>query len=166
MRGYWELPEKNAQVFLVDSDGIKWYRTGDIVTEDADVGFQYIGRRDRTVKRRGHRVELGEIEASLLRDGEIREAAVVAVPDVNSGVRITAFVSCGQTRSLSTSALKAISLRSLPRYMVPDNFVVLDGVPRTSTDKVDYEELKCRHLLGRPHLRDTNGSDNPPLSCK
>ena len=45
----------------------RWYRTGDIVIEDADGNYLYLGRRDRMVKRRGYRVELGEIEAGLYR---------------------------------------------------------------------------------------------------
>jgi amino acid adenylation domain-containing protein len=143
MMGYWELPEYDARVFLVDSKGQKWYRTGDIVTEGPD-GFLYLGRRDRMVKRRGYRVELGEIEAALLRDDSVQEAAVVAVTDVENGVRITAFVSGPQTRELCTNALKAIAMRGLPRYMIPDRFVVVDAVPRTSTDKINYEELKRR----------------------
>ena len=141
MRGYWELPEKNAQAFLVDSYGTQWYRTGDIVTEGAD-GFHFVGRRDRMVKRRGYRVELGEIEIGLLSSGDLREAAVVAVPDSESGVWITAFVSGAQEAPLGTVALKSLSMRHLPPYMIPDNFVVVTAVPRTSTDKVDYEELK------------------------
>ena len=148
MRGYWELPERNAQAFLVDSDGTQWYRTGDIVTEGAD-GFHFVGRRDRMVKRRGYRVELGEIEIGLLSGGDLREAAVVAVPDSESGVRITAFVSGRQGATLGTVALKSLAMRHLPPYMVPDSFVVLTAVPRTSTDKVDYEKLKRVAMQGR-----------------
>jgi acyl-coenzyme A synthetase/AMP-(fatty) acid ligase len=150
MRGYWELPERNAEAFLIDRDGTRWYRTGDLVTEDDSVGFRYIGRRDRMVKRRGCRIELGEIEATLLRNGEIQDVAVVAAPDTEHGVHITAFVSCRPRGSLSMAALRSISLRSLPRYMVPDRFVFVDDVPRTSTNKVDYEELKRRHLIAIP----------------
>lgn len=141
MRGYWESPEKNAEAFLVDSYGTQWYRTGDIVTEGPD-GFHFVGRRDRMVKRRGYRVELGEIEIGLLSSGDLREAAVVAVPDSESGVRVIAFVSGGQGASLGTAALKSLSMRQLPPYMIPDSFVVLTAVPRTSTNKVNYEELK------------------------
>jgi amino acid adenylation domain-containing protein len=142
MHGYWNRPDLNARVFHLDGDGRKWYRTGDIVAEDPDVGYRYIGRRDRMVKRRGYRVELGEIEVTLLRDPDVREAAVVAVNDAESGIRIAAFVSCAPERSLSLIALKRISARSLPRYMIPDSFVVLDAIPRTATNKVNYEALK------------------------
>lgn len=142
MQGYWELPEQNARAFFVEGAGTKWYRTGDIVTEDPDRGFIYVGRRDRMVKRRGYRVELGEIEAALLRSEDVQEAAVVATSDVESGVRVTAFVCGTQSHSVNAKVLKSIALRNLPRYMIPDSFVVIAEVPRTSTNKVNYEELK------------------------
>jgi amino acid adenylation domain-containing protein len=143
MQGYWNLPEQNARAFVVDADGRNWYRTGDIVTEDADLGYRYVSRRDRMVKRRGYRVELGEIEVALLQHPDVREAAAVALPDPESGVRVCAYVACQQGRGLSKIALKTHSARSLPPYMIPDVFSVLDKLPRTSTDKIDYQTLKA-----------------------
>ena len=58
-----------------------YYRTGDIVREEPDGNLRYLGRRDRMIKKRGFRVELGEIEACLYRHPEVSEAAVVALPD-------------------------------------------------------------------------------------
>jgi L-proline---[L-prolyl-carrier protein] ligase len=145
MTGYWNLPDQNQRAFLVDGDGVRWYRTGDIVTEDPAIGYRYLNRRDRMVKRRGYRVELGEIESGLLRHPDIREAAVVAVPDRNSGgVRIAAFVSCQTERSLTIIALKKLSSKQLPPYMIPDSFTVVEALPRTSTNKVDFQALKSR----------------------
>ena len=141
MRGYWELPEKTAQAFMIDGEGTRWYRTGDIVTESAS-GFQFVGRRDRMVKRRGYRVELGEVEVGLLRSDDIREAAAIALSDPESGVRIVAFVSADRGSVLSTAVLKSLSTRLLPPYMIPDSFVVVPTLPRTSTDKVNYQELQ------------------------
>jgi amino acid adenylation domain-containing protein len=142
MQGYWNLPEQNARAFVVDADGHKWYRTGDIVTEDAELGYRYVSRRDRMVKRRGYRVELGEIEVALMRHPDVREAAAVAVPDSESGVRVCAYVACQHGQTLTKIALKAHSARSLPPYMIPDVFTVLEKLPRTSTDKIDYQTLK------------------------
>jgi amino acid adenylation domain-containing protein len=144
MQGYWNLPEQNQRAFLVDEDGSKWYRTGDIVTEDAQGRYIYRGRRDRMVKRRGYRVELGEIEAALLRHADIREAAVISVPDSESGVRIAAFVGCEPGRALTIIALKKLSSELLPPYMIPDLFTVVEALPRTSTNKVDLQALKAR----------------------
>jgi len=142
MLGYWDLPEQNRRAFLHDADGRKWYRTGDIVFYDKNLGLIYIGRRDRMVKRRGHRVELGEVEAGLLRNEIVREAAVVAIPDPEDGVRLAAFVSGRLTASLTRGNLRADAMNRLPPYMIPDRFVVLDYLPRTSTDKLDYEAMK------------------------
>src|SRR5690606_32698350 len=61
MLGYWNMTERNTEAFL-EMDGRHWYRTGDIVREDQNGEYVFVGRRDRMVKRRGYRVELGEIE--------------------------------------------------------------------------------------------------------
>ncbi|THF62696.1 amino acid adenylation domain-containing protein [Pseudothauera rhizosphaerae] len=142
MQGYWALPEQTAQGFLVDADGTRWYRTGDIVVEGVDGELTYRGRRDRMVKRRGYRVELGEIEAGLYRHPQIKEAAVVALPDAEAGVRITAFLASRDGQPLSLIALKRFCAEQLPLYMIPDQFSWLDALPRTSTDKTDYQRLK------------------------
>ncbi len=142
MRGYWNLPEQNARAFFVDDIGSRWYRTGDIVCEETEVGYRYISRRDRMVKRRGYRVELGEIEVAMLRHPDIREAAVIAAPDPESGVRVFAFVACREHKTLTKIALKVHGAQTLPPYMIPDVFEVLEALPRTSTDKIDYQSLK------------------------
>jgi acyl-CoA synthetase (AMP-forming)/AMP-acid ligase II len=77
MQGYWSLPEQTAKGFHFDASGSRWYRTGDIVTGPR-MAATYLGRRDRMVKRRGYRVELGEIEAGFYRHARIKEAAVLA----------------------------------------------------------------------------------------
>jgi amino acid adenylation domain-containing protein len=139
--GYWNRPEQNAKVFL-DRDGRRWYNTGDVVRFEPGNGFIYLGRRDRMVKRRGYRIELGEIERGLYQHPSVGEAAVVAVPDAAAGVRILAYLSqrAGASRP-SIIDLKMFCGRQLPSYMSPDAFVFLDALPRTSTNKVDYQQL-------------------------
>ena len=142
MQGYWGLSEQTARGFLEGNAGTRWYRTGDIVAMDDDGNYLYRGRRDRMVKRRGYRVELGEIEASLYRHPAILEAAAVAIPDADAGVRIRAFLSCRETKRPSLIELKRFCSENLPLYMAPDQFSWLDALPKTSTDKVDYQRLK------------------------
>lgn len=142
MQGYWHLPEQNSRAFLVDSRGMRWYKTGDIVIEASDGNYVFIGRRDRMVKRRGYRVELGEIEASLYRHPAIKEAAVIAVPDDASGSLIKAFVSCRDAQRPSLIALKRFCAEHLPLYMIPDLFSWQETLPKTSTDKIDYQRLQ------------------------
>lgn len=142
MQGYWALPEQTAKGFFTDAGGMRWYRTGDIVTADAQDCYTYLGRRDRMVKRRGYRVELGEIEAGLYRHPMVKEAAVVAFTDEESGVSITACLSCHQAKRPSLIEIKRFCAENLPLYMVPDRFNWFDSLPKTSTDKIDYQRLK------------------------
>ena len=142
MQGYWGAARADCAGFPARSRCPRWYRTGDIVAMDDEGNYLYRGRRDRMVKRRGYRVELGEIEASLYRHPSIKEAAVVALPDADAGVRIRAFLSCRETKRPSLIELKRFCSENLPLYMLPDQFSWLDALPKTSTDKVDYQRLK------------------------
>jgi amino acid adenylation domain-containing protein len=138
--GYWNLAEQTARAFLAGRPDGPWYRTGDIVIEGDDGDLIFVGRRDRMVKRRGYRIELAEIEAGLYRHPSIKEAAVVALKDQDGGARIRAFLSFNGARP-SLIELKRFSAEALPIYMVPDDFVVRDALPKTSTDKIDYQRL-------------------------
>ena len=140
-QGYWNLPEQSARAFLGTPDGRRWYRTGDVVVEDGDGSLVFVGRRDRMVKRRGYRIELAEIEAGLYRHAQVTEAAAVAVADGEGGVRILAFVGCPGEAQPSIIALKQHCADVLPLYMVPDRFLVRTALPKTSTDKIDYQRL-------------------------
>jgi L-proline---[L-prolyl-carrier protein] ligase len=141
MLGYWNLPELNAAAFQ-EADGRTWYRTGDVVREDEAGDYIFLGRRDRMIKRRGFRVELGEIEAALHRHPAIPEAAVIATTTSEGDVRVHAFISWSEAGRPSIVELKQFSSRNLPLYMVPDQFSVLPELPKTSTDKIDYQRLK------------------------
>jgi amino acid adenylation domain-containing protein len=142
MQGYWALPERTAQGFLVAGDGTRWYRTGDVVTKADDGCYTYLGRRDRMVKRRGYRVELGEIEAALYKHPGVKEAATVALSNEETGVTIRAFLASREPKHPSLIAIKRFCAENLPLYMVPDSFTWLDALPKTSTDKTDYQRLK------------------------
>lgn len=140
--GYWNLPERNAVAFFVDGAGTKWYKTGDVVREDADGNYIYVSRRDRMIKRHGYRVELGEIEAALYRHESITEAAVIAIPDQDGGVMVKAFINWIGDERFSIIKLKRFCVENLPAYMVPDRFSAQPELPKTSTDKIDYQRLK------------------------
>jgi amino acid adenylation domain-containing protein len=142
MQGYWSMPEQTARGFLDDGSGRRWYKTGDIVVEDAGGNYRYVGRRDRMVKKRGYRIELGEIEACLYRHPSVREAAAVALPDDSAGVHVHVHLSVRGEKRPSTIELKTFCSQHLPVYMVPDTFAFHDALARTSTDKIDYQTLK------------------------
>jgi amino acid adenylation domain-containing protein len=140
-KGYWGQAEASNPAFF-EPDGRRWYNTGDVVKQVPTDGFIYIGRRDRMVKRRGYRIELGDIENALYRHPQVSEAAVVAIPDADAGVRILAYVTTLQDASPSIVDLKVFCSKALPAYMSPDAFLFRDSLPRTSTDKVDYQKLQ------------------------
>ncbi|HNB51085.1 MAG TPA: amino acid adenylation domain-containing protein [Anaerolineales bacterium] len=142
MEGYWNLPERTANAFWIDAQGQKWYKTGDIVLEETDAVYTYISRRDRMVKKRGYRVELGEIESGLYKHPAVKEAAVIATQDEEQGVKTIAFLSCKDDEKPSLVQLKRFCTENLPQYMVPDIIKFLEVLPKTSTDKINYQELK------------------------
>jgi amino acid adenylation domain-containing protein len=140
--GYWNLPDRNAQAFATDAAGRRWYKTGDLVIDRGGGDLLFIGRRDRMVKRRGFRVELGEIESVLYTHANITEAAVIAKPDAENGVQLLAFIRWQGDGKPSLLQLKRFSSENLLSYMAPDRFITLDQLPKTSTDKIDYQRLK------------------------
>lgn len=142
MQGYFGQPEQTTAAFIVDDVGLKWYRTGDLVIADQAGCHEFRGRRDRMVKKRGYRIELGEIESALYRHEEVDRAAVLAQTD-DSGVSISAFVAMKPGGKKSLIAMKRHCSIHLPNYMIPDTIRFLDGIPATSTDKVDYQKLKA-----------------------
>jgi amino acid adenylation domain-containing protein len=139
--GYWGDEDKTRTSFVrnphagVDEQA---YRTGDIVVLDEDGrNWRYVGRRDHMVKSRGYRIELGEIESVLYTHPDIKEAAVVAIPDEVIGNRLKAFVVAGEPGRLSQQAVRSHCSRALPVYMVPETVEFLDALPKTSTGKID-----------------------------
>jgi len=148
--GYWNLPEQTAKAYLTSGIGagddgkraeVRWYKTGDIVTEEAGGVYIYAGRKDRMVKKRGYRVELGEIESCLYRHPQVREAAVIALPDDELGLKVRAHLSTRDGERISVIALKGFCAQHLPVYMIPDVFAFHGELPKTSTEKTDYQAL-------------------------
>ena len=140
MRGYFGRPDLTESAFFRAADGTLWYRTGDLVRDDGTGCFEFHGRRDRMVKRRGYRIELGEIESTLYRHEEVDRVGVVARAG-EAGVSIEAFVALKPGRKKSIIAMKRHCSTYLPNYMIPDRITFIDGLPATSTDKVDYQRL-------------------------
>ncbi|HVE81893.1 MAG TPA: thioesterase domain-containing protein, partial [Myxococcales bacterium] len=141
-RGYLGQAGLTAERFIPHphprEPGARLYRTGDRARFDADGALEFLGREDRQVKVRGHRVELEEIEAILERHPAVREAAVVA-REVAGEVHLVAYAGLepGGNEADLRSSLKA----TLPRFMLPSALVVLDALPRTLHGKVDHRRL-------------------------
>jgi acyl-CoA synthetase (AMP-forming)/AMP-acid ligase II len=145
MPGYWNRPDLNAQAFVVDGEGRCWYKTGDLVKEDETGDYLFLGRRDRMVKRRGFRIELDEIESLLYRHPLVIEVAVISFVDREDDLQIKAFLRWAEEKPPSLVTLKRFCADNMPSYLVPDQFSFLTTIPRTSTDKIDYQTLMHEH---------------------
>jgi amino acid adenylation domain-containing protein len=139
-RGYLNRPALTAERFVPDpfsgQPGARMYRTGDRVRLGNDDTLQYLGRFDFQVKLRGNRVELGEVEAALLRSPAVREAAAVVRSDM-----LSAYVVAAEGAHIDPAALRDALRAELPEFMVPTAVVRLDALPLTPNGKVDRKAL-------------------------
>jgi acyl carrier protein len=117
------------------------YRTGDLVRYRADGVIDFLGRIDQQVKLRGHRVELGEIEAALMRHETVRQAVVVLRADQPDDPQLAAYVVPPDGRQIDADALRDYLRQTLPAHMVPAIFVPLAMLPLTPNGKVDRKQL-------------------------
>ncbi|QNH11978.1 non-ribosomal peptide synthetase [Xanthomonas sp. SI] len=140
-RGYHRHPELTAERF-VQLDGERWYRSGDRVRWRNDGQLEFLGRLDDQVKLRGFRIELGEIESRLHAEGSVREAVVV-VRGEGVQARLVAYVTpaAGEAAEAWIDELQAALASSLPGYMQPSAYVVLEALPLTVNGKVDKGAL-------------------------
>ncbi|WP_375771706.1 amino acid adenylation domain-containing protein [Archangium gephyra] len=143
-RGYRGRPELTAERFVPDPfsgiPGARLYRTGDRVKWNADGTLSFLGRVDLQVKVRGMRIELEEIEAALLRQPGVRQAAVLARQGERES-RLEAFVATEGDASHAEETLRGALASVLPAAMVPSRIIVLDALPLSSTGKVDRQAL-------------------------
>jgi amino acid adenylation domain-containing protein len=141
--GYWRQLIPTAAAFRPSPAGgdKRIYHTGDLGRWLPDGSLEFVGRKDWQVKVRGHRVELGEIETTLCQHPAIHEAVVVAREEGLSEVRLVAYVVPGQASAPTSGELRRWLQAKLPSYMLPSAYVRLDGLPLTSSGKIDREVL-------------------------
>jgi tyrocidine synthetase-3 len=145
-RGYLNNPALTAEKFIAHpfKTGERLYKSGDLARWLPSGELEYLGRMDQQLKIRGYRIEAGEIEHALLTHPAISSAAVIGYA-FSEGNELVAYVVASTDESLpESSALRRHLSATLPDYMVPAYFVVLDKIPLTVNGKVD------RRLLPAP----------------
>jgi amino acid adenylation domain-containing protein len=146
-RGYLGRPDLTAASFVPDpfgaAAGARLYRTGDQACWRTDGMLQFLGRRDRQIKLRGVRVELGEVEAALRRLPNVREAAAIAHTFAPGDVRLVAYLVSVEGRTIDPVALRDALRQSLPDHLVPSMLVPLAALPLTPNGKLDRRALEA-----------------------
>lgn len=141
-RGYWNNPEKTAEVYrpnpLLPPEN-RFLETvvysGDLVRKDAEGFLYYVGRKDNMIKISGYRVSPTEVEELLASSGLVAESVVFGVPDDELGYRIRAVVVYkGEEKS---QALMEHCKRSAPSYLVPKDIIAVQSFPKTASGKTD-----------------------------
>ncbi|GGW11093.1 non-ribosomal peptide synthetase [Streptomyces libani subsp. rufus] len=144
-RGYLGRPGLTASRFRADPfgpPGTRMYRTGDLVRRDSGGELHYLGRTDHQLKLRGHRIEAGEVEATLVRHPGVLDAVVSVREDEPGQPRLVAhLLRAPGAEPPAPAELRALAARVLPGYMVPSAFAVLDRFPVTENGKTDRAAL-------------------------
>ena len=140
-RGYINDPERTRRAFLADPhrEGNRLYRSGDYGRWLPDGKLEFLGRRDAQVKISGFRIEIGEVENTLLRLPGVRDGAVVVTERADRSKRLVAFYS-GE-RPLDVNVLRDRLRESLPEYMIPSAFLWRAALPLTANGKIDRKAL-------------------------
>ena len=153
-RGYVKRPALTAERFIPDpfgdEPGARLYQTGDLARFSPDGYIEYLGRLDHQVKIRGFRVELGEIEAALAQQPEVKEAVVVAFGDQPDDKRLVAYIVTSSEPAPTPGQLRSRLAQKLPEYMLPSAFVMMDALPLSANGKIDRKALPAP--AGRPEL--------------
>lgn len=163
-RGYLNQPVLIAERFIPNpfstEPGARLYYTGDLARYLPDGNIEFLGRIDYQVKVRGFRIELREIEAALEQHQAVREAVVLAREDgpsnTSTGFRsdkwLVAYVVSADGQELTVSELRNFLQQTLPGYMVPTHFMMLEALPLTPNGKIDRQVLPAPDQT-RPELK-------------
>jgi long-chain acyl-CoA synthetase len=137
--GYWNKPDETASTIR---DG--WLATGDIGFMDSFGWFYLVDRKKDQINAAGYKVWPREVEDVLYEHPDVREAAVVGVPDQYRGETVKAFVSLKEGAQVSTEQLIAFCRERLAAYKAPRVIALLDDLPKTVSGKILRRELRAR----------------------
>jgi long-chain acyl-CoA synthetase len=141
MRGYWNRPQADDDTFLTDDAGVRWLRTGDVGTIDADGFVRIVDRLKDMIAVSGFKVFPSQIEAILYHHPAIKEALVIGLPDPYRGERPRAYVVLHDDASDTGETLAAWLNPQLGRHERVDSVVVRASLPKTMIGKLSRKDL-------------------------
>ena len=148
--GYWRRPDLTATAFLSDPRSeARIYRTGDRARRLPDGRYVFLGRGDFQIKIRGHRVELGEIEAQIAADPAVAEAVVSARDDAAGEAILVAHVVARAGSTIDPAQLLGRLRAALPEPMIPARVSIVTALPLTPSGKVDRRAVAALALAPR-----------------
>jgi long-chain acyl-CoA synthetase len=145
--GYWKKPDETASVFVPSTDdGADWFRTGDIVTIDADGFVKIVDRIKELIITGGFNVAPSEVEDALRQHPSIADVAVVGLPSDHSGEDVVAAVVLAPGAKLDESGIREFARASLAAYKVPRRIVEVDELPKSLIGKVLRRQVRTSLL--------------------
>ncbi len=144
-RGYLGKPGLTAEKFIPDpfdkTTGGRIYKTGDLAVYLPDGNIEFLGRTDHQVKVRGFRIELGEVESVINSYPDVIHSAVVVIGDTPSERKLAAYIMPEPNTNVDIDELRLFMRESIPEYMLPAAFMVLEQLPLNTNGKVDRSRL-------------------------
>jgi amino acid adenylation domain-containing protein len=155
-RGYHNRPELTAERFVEDpfNPGARMYRTGDYGRWRTDGRLEHLGRIDGQVKLRGYRIETGEIETALSQHPAVHAAVVGVRHAAVDDPRLVAWVRLEPEGDCTTSELRRYLRETLPEFMIPSMFLMVESFPLTPNAKIDKRALPDPFANGKVSSRE------------
>ncbi len=141
MQGYWHRPDADETTFCHDADGVRWLRTGDVGTIDADGFIRIVDRLKDMIAVGGFKVFPSEIERVLYHHPAVREALVIGLPSDYRGESPHAYVTLSADADVTGEALKAWLNPQLGKHERVDEVVVRLTLPKTMIGKLSRKDL-------------------------
>jgi natural product biosynthesis luciferase-like monooxygenase protein len=158
-KGYLDRGALTAERFVDDPfrPAGRMYKTGDLARYASDGTLEFLGRNDFQVKMRGHRIEIGEIEAALEQQPDVRTAVVRVITSGDGNQRLVAYLQPEAGTDVDTGTIRDEIADRLPAIMIPGTYMVVDSLPLTPNGKID------RAALPDPDLaRESTAPYTPP----
>ena len=128
---------------LVEINDVKYYKTGDLSFKDSKDEYYIVGRTDDTIKRRGYRVNLQDIDSYILTIDSVIECTTIAIPDeIHENIIVTYLYD----KNNDTPYMKSKCMKILPEYQIPDKFIFIEEFPTNNSGKICKKTLKEMYL--------------------